>query len=354
MQNNLPGAMIFEEIIQQGRAWSKLAPIVLDRSPILRRMFSDIDDVLFIGCGSALNVSYSGAVLFQNLTYLNSRAVPAAEIYNFPNSVINKDRKTMAVVTSRSGKTSEIVRALDFLKQRQIPTIGITCHERSILDDSCDQSFVLTPVSEQAVPTTRSVTGMVIAIQLMAAVIADNQWLVGGIRRLPELCERLMPEFQQQGRLIGNRPDLMRFAFVGNGPFFGLARESQLKVKEMTLKPSDAYPMFDFRHGPQSNVNEQMLLTVMISDSARIQEIQFIKDMKALGGIIWAICDHSDPEIDKHADYVLELKTGSDEWTRLALYLPAIQFMAYYHALTLGLDPDAPHHLAYWIDLSSK
>ncbi len=351
---NSPGAMSFEEIIDQGQAWSKLIPIVLDRNKAIRNMFVDIDEVLFIGCGSALNVSYTGSVVFQTLTHLSARAVPAAEIYHFPRSVLKEDRKTIAVLISRSGKTSEIVQALHFLQNRHVTTIGVTCHEHSILADGCDLSFVLTPVIEQAVPTTRSVTGMVMAIQLMAAVVSGNNSVIGEIQRLPEICKDLILKLKKQGELIGNRSDLTRFAFVGNGPFFGLARESQLKLKEMTLQPSDAYPLFDFRHGPQSNVNEQMLLTVMVSDSARHQEIQFIQDMKALGGVIWAICDFSDETITMNADYVLELKTGLSELARPPLYLPAIQFMAYYHALLLGLNPDAPHNLSYWIDLSDK
>lgn len=354
MHNYTPGAMIFKEIISQGQAWRELPPIVLSRSDDLIRIFLEIDEVLFIGCGSALNVSYNATVLFQSLTGKRARAVPAAELVHFPTSVLQINGKTLAVVTSRSGKTSEIIRALDLLKRYSIPTIGVTCHEQSLLAEGCDLGLVLTPMLEQAVPTTRSVTGMLIVFQLMAAILIGNTNMVSEIQRLPEICESLMAEFQQQGQLIGSRSDILRFAFVGNGPYFGLARESQLKIKEMTLQPTDSYPMFDFRHGPQSTVDEHMLLTVMISDSAREQEIQFIHDMKCLGAVIWAICDKSEEAIETNADYVLELKAGLNEWLRPPLYMPAIQFMAYYRALFLGLNPDAPHNLSYWIDLTGK
>lgn len=178
--------------------------------------------------------------------------------------------------------------------------------------------------------------------------------MITDIQRLPEIFDMISTEFQRQGELIGKRSDLLRFAFVGNGPYYGLARESQLKIKEMTLQPTDSYPMFDFRHGPQSTVDAHMLLTVMLSDSARSQEIQFIQDMKSLGGIIWVVCDRSDSVMEKSADYILELKSGLDEWARLPLYMPAIQYMAYYRALSLGLNPDAPHNLSYWIDLAGN
>jgi glucosamine--fructose-6-phosphate aminotransferase (isomerizing) len=157
-----------------------------------------------------------------------------------------------------------------------------------------------------------------------------------------------MPDFEDLGQHICQWPGVERYAFVGNGPFYGVARESQLKVKEMTLLPVDAYPLFDFRHGPQSNVDERMLVTAFISDSARTGEIQFLKDMKAFGGLTWAICESADEGLQ--ADYILELNSGSSQFARPPLYLPAVQFMAYYRALLQGLNPDQPHQLSYWVD----
>lgn len=349
-----PDTMIFSEIIGQGQAWREMIPIVLDQKAAIQKIFKDIEEVLFIGCGSGLNASFTASVLFQMSTQKGACTVPAAEIIYFPKGVFRTDRKTGAVLMSRSGKTSEIVQALSILRKCHIPTIGITCHEHSPLADASDFSLVLTPVLEQAVPTTRSVTGMIIVAQLIAAIVSGTHYEINRIKQLPDLCENLIDECKEQAQQIGNRADIKRFAFVGNGPYYGLARESQLKIKEMTLQPSDGYPLFDFRHGPQSTVDENMLITVLISDSAREQEIQFIRDMKSLGAVIWVICDKSDNTIRQTADYVLELKSNLNEISRLPLYLPAVQLLAFYHAQSLGLNPDVPHNLSYWIDLSRK
>lgn len=352
MHKHTPNAMVFNEIITQAIAWRELMPIVMRQGEAFNQMLSNIEEILFIGCGSALNISYSAAVIFQFLTGKRARAVPAAELTFFPNSVLTTSSKTLAVLTSRSGKTSEIIQALDYLKGYSIPTIGVTCHEDSLLAKESDLCIALTPVLERAVPTTRSVTGMLISFQLLAAKLAGIIHMQDEIKRLPDICHNLMTDFHQHGEIIGSRSDIKRYAFVGNGPFLGMARESQLKIKEMTLQPVDSYPVFDFRHGPQSTVDEHMLIAVMLSDSARLQEIAFIRDMKKLGGNIWVICDRSDEAIDESADYILELKSGLSEWARIPLYMPAIHFMAYYRALSLGLDPDEPKNLAYWIDLS--
>lgn len=349
-----PGTFCYAEIASQGKVWIELIQLMLSQSAAVQRIAENCNECLFVGCGSSLNASYTGAAIFQTLTDIPARAVPAAEVYLFPRSVLVKDRKTLAVLLSRSGKTTEVLQALDYLRRHGVSTIGITCQGGSPLADQSDLGLVLAPANEQAVVTTRSLTGMIIALQLISAIISGNQNFIQEIQSLPEVCNVQMPVFDELGKTMGCHPNLSRYAFVGNGPFWGQSRECQLKIKEMTLKPADAYPMLDFRHGPQSTVDENTLVTAMISDSARLQEIQFLLDMRALKGVTWALCDRSDENLRASAGYVLELNSGLSELARCPLYMPAIQFMAYYHALALGLNPDEPRNLSYWINTSSS
>jgi len=350
MPDYVSGMYSYEEITSQGRAWAELIPLMTQYSNSILEIFNGIEEVVFTGCGSGLNAAFCGAPTFQALTGIPTRAIPAAEIYLFPTSVLNRGRKTLAVLLSRSGKTTEVVQAVDALRAMGVRTIGITCTPESPLASGSELALVLTPVEERAVATTRSLSGMILALQLLAAFVGGVQAYLDELLALPQICERRMPDFEDLGKRIGQRLDLERYAFVGNGPFYGVARECQLKVKEMALLPVDAYPLFDFRHGPQSNVNERMLVTAFISDSARAGEIQFLEDMRAFGGLTWAICERAGEGLQ--ADYILELNAGLSQFARPPLYLPAAQFMAYYRALSQGLNPDQPHQLSYWVDTS--
>lgn len=352
MYDDTFGTHTYEEITSQGRAWAELVPLVTDQSDSILKIFEGIEETIFTGCGSALNAALSGAPSFQALTGIPAHAVPAAETYLFPTSVLNSKRRTLAVLLSRSGKTTEVNLALDYLRAHGVRTIGVTCNPGSPLAVDSDLALVLAPVTERSVATTRSLTGMILALGLIAGIVARNQEHLEGLHKLSHLCDTLMPGFEDLGRSIGQRTEVNRYAFVGNGPYFGVARECQLKVKEMALLPVDAYPLFDFRHGPQSNVDERMLVTAFISDSGRLQEVQFLRDMRAFGGLIWAICERADQPLRSNADFVLEINSGIGELARSPLYLPAVQFMAYYRALSQGLNPDQPHHLSYWVDTS--
>jgi glucosamine--fructose-6-phosphate aminotransferase (isomerizing) len=352
MSDHAPGAFIRDEITSQGRAWAEVIPIVTEQTEAIQDLFEGVEEAVFTGCGSGLNASFSGASILQMQAGISARAVPAAEIPLFPGNVLIRGRKTLAVLISRSGKTTEAVRALDDMRSQGIRTVAITCTEGSPLATRSDLALVLTPVTERAVATTRSLTGMMLTTQLVAAIVSGDEAYLDELRRLPELCESRMEDFRELGQALGQRTDLTKYAFVGNGPFFGQARESQLKVKETVLLPADAYPMFDFRHGPQSTVDAQMLMVAFISDSARQEEIRFLRDMKALGGVTWALCDQADAELRAHADYLLEARSGLSELARGPLYMPAVQYMAYYRSLSRGLNPDEPRHLSYWIDTS--
>lgn len=341
----------YQEIGSQPEAWSRIIPLVLGQAGAIRELFMGVEEVIFAGCGSGLNVSMSGASVMQAKAQISARAVPAVEVYKFSGSVLNK-RKTLAILSSRSGKTTEVTNAMHHLHDQGIPTLGITCTEGSPLAAESTLSLVLSPVTEQAVITTRSLTGMILVTQLITAVAAEDELYLDELRQLPEICSLHMQTFHDLGQVIGQRTDLSRYSFLANGPLYGVAHESQLKIKEMVLLPCDCYPALDFRHGPQSNVNEQMLVTVLFSDSAGGEEARLLKDMKALGGVTWAVCDRADQAVAKETDYLLEVGSGLGEYTRGILYMPAIYYMAYYRTLASGLNPDEPHNLAYWIDTS--
>jgi glucosamine--fructose-6-phosphate aminotransferase (isomerizing) len=280
------------------------------------------------------------------------RHLCAAEVYLFPSSILARGRETLAVLISRSGKTTEVILALDYLRGKGVRTLAITSTPDSPLATGSDLSLGLTPLQEQAVATTRSLTGMILTTQLVAAIVSDDQAYLDELCSLPKHCESQMRSLQELGRAVGQRTDLTKYAFVGNGPFFGLARECQLKVKEMVLLPVDAYPVLDFRHGPQSNVDANMLVVALISDTAQQEETQFLREMKAFGGVIWALCDQAGDELRACADYLLESKSGLGEFARGVLHMPAVQYMAYYRSLSRGFNPDKPHNLPYWVDTS--
>ena len=131
--------------------------------------------------------------------------------------------------------------------------------------------------------------------------------------------------------------------FLGSGPRYGLACEAMLKLKEMSLTTSEAYHFLEFRHGPKSMVDEGTLVVGLLSEAAREAEVAVLREMKELGGRILVLTEAKDG-LD-WADHVVCFQSDLPEVTRLPLYLPTLQLLAYYRAVGKGLDPDAPRNL---------
>jgi glucosamine--fructose-6-phosphate aminotransferase (isomerizing) len=119
----------------------------------------------------------------------------------------------------------------------------------------------------------------------------------------------------------------------------------------MTLSYSEAYHPMEFRHGPMSMVNEHTLVVGLLSDTGLAQEIRVLQEMHDLGARTLAIVEGESVFVDWRPDYVVELHSGLDEWTRGALYLPPLQRMAYHRAVAKGLDPDRPTNLTAVVEL---
>jgi glucosamine--fructose-6-phosphate aminotransferase (isomerizing) len=353
MEPTKKGVHTLSEILNQPAAWEETIKQVESRAYSIIDLFGDVDQVVFTGCGSALNVSYAFAPTFQNFTGINTRVAPAADISFFPDTVFPKDGNTLVVPISRSGSTTETTRACETARSRGMKTLSITCYPNSQLAQMATQSCVLEAANEKSVTTTQSLTSMVLCGQVISAIVSNRPGYLEQLRSLPAIGPRVLDRYHDLGRTVAANQAITKFAFVGSGPFYGLARECQLKIKEMVLLPSDSYPVLDFRHGPKSNVDEHMLITLLMSDRARQEEIIFLKDMKDLGGVILTLCDKADPEIESVTDYLVEIGSGLPEFVRDILYIPPIHFVAYYKSLLRGQDPDNPANLTYWVALQS-
>ena len=119
----------------------------------------------------------------------------------------------------------------------------------------------------------------------------------------------------------------------------------------MSLSYSEAYHPLEFRHGPMSMVNERALVVALLSDTGLTEELHVLRDMKELGARTLALVEDGSAFAGWHADHVIELRSGLDEWQREPLYLPVIQRLAYYRAVAKGLDPDQPRNLTAVVEL---
>jgi glucosamine--fructose-6-phosphate aminotransferase (isomerizing) len=298
--------------------------------------------VIFTGCGSTYYLSLAAASLYQELTGRIARAVPASELLLNPQTVIQENTSQLLVAISRSGTTTETIRAVEAFKAgRHGPVVGISNHA-SALADLCDVPIVIPAGQEESIAQTRSFASMYVAVTSFCARTGKRADLLDSILKLPESGQSLMSHYESLAQEIGEDLEFDRFYFLGSGTRYGLACEVNLKMKEMTLTHSEPFHFLEFRHGPMSMVNEKAIVVGLLSESNFSHEKAVLNEMLALGGKTVGLAE---------LDAEISFQSGIHQCVRNVLYLPVLQLMAFYRSLAKGLNPDRPKNLTAVVQL---
>lgn len=329
----------YQEIKSQPEAWAQA--LAVTRAASLPKA-ADYEQVLFTGCGSTYYLSLAAAALYQELTGRPARAVPGSELLLNTSTVLTS-AKALLVAVSRSGTTTETVKAAQKFKEEQRGDVVVISNYDEVLSRSADTNLLIDKGQEESVAQTRSFASMFVAASAFCARMAGRDDLLESMRGLPTAGDRLMSRYESFAKNLGENLDFDRFYFLGSGSRYGLACEVNLKMKEMTLTHSEPFHVLEFRHGPMSMVNPKAVVLGLLSDANRVHEAKVLSEMKALGGTVTGLGE---------ADAEIVFESGVAESVRGVLYLPVLQLMAYYRSVAKGLNPDRPSNLTAVVKLN--
>jgi glucosamine--fructose-6-phosphate aminotransferase (isomerizing) len=348
IKNAAHGSGTKREIMSQTQAWSgslqhfkssSIVQTVLDKT-------SSRTEWLFVGCGTSFYLAEAAAASWKTLTGQSARAVAASEILLFPALTLPSPANLQAVVISRSGSTSEAVRAAAVLRgEHRIPTLGLTCTPDSPLEATCDLTIRISAADETSMVMTRSFTSMLLVLQYLAAVKSGAKDFCAALESLADRFAPSLGVFSEALETFTARRDFEDYVFLAQGPFQGIAREAALKVTEMSCSYSQAFHTLEFRHGPKSIVSAATCLMFFISEQGADAECEVLVEMKKLGGVILAVCNRANETIRSSSDVVFELGLNVPGLATLAPAIVPAQLLGCYTGIQKGLNPDAPKNL---------
>jgi len=338
------GEFTRQEILSQPESWAAaLAVLTRARRDILSlaptRRYRQ---VIFTGCGSTYYLALAAATLTQELTGLPGRALPASELWLYPRASY-VDEPTLLVAVSRSGETTETLRACQaFRAQQRGELVTLSCYPQAHLATMGALNLVLPSGQEQSVAQTRAFSTLYLGTVALATLWAGRDDLFAALERLPDAGRKVIEQALPLAAELGRDLSIDRFYWLGSGPRYGLAAELSLKMKEMSLTHSEPFHFLEFRHGPKSMVTPSALVIGLRSTVNGQHEMAVLEDVRALGGRVLALAE---------ANADLAFQSGLDEAIRNLLYLPPGQLLALERALTRKLDPDHPNHLEAVVQL---
>lgn len=344
--NSQIGAHTIAEILSEPATWKACLRCAEETGGLqaLSEKLPRSIEWVFLGCGSSFYLAQSAAASWAILTGDKARAIPASEIMLFPQTL---PVPCQPILISRSGHTSEAVEVAAYLEDTlNLRTLAITCGKDTPIQKVSSHCIVLPDADEKSTVMTRSFTSMLLVLQSLGAIRADRRDFLDGVHKLPDQAARRLDEIRGTVKSLVQDNTFADYVFLGQGPFFGIAQESMLKVKEMSCSYAQSFHTLEFRHGPKAIVSPETLITFILSESGFDAEVAVLHEVKTLGGKTLAIANSADTAVRRSADYVVELSLDVPEVARAAASVIPGQLLGFYTGLKRNLNPDEPRNLS--------
>jgi glucosamine--fructose-6-phosphate aminotransferase (isomerizing) len=348
--------LTLDEIFSQPECWSDCLSQVARSRELHQasKMASPGCEWMFVGCGSSFYLAQAAAATFSHLG-LAARAVPASELLLFPELAMPSGRKCLPVMISRSGLTSEVLRATRMLEsEKDIRTLAVTCAAGQPLEALSSVTLKSFPADEKSTVMTRSFTSMLLTLQYLGATVAGRTSFRDALVELPMQVSPLLTETPARLKQFIDATSFDDYVFLAQGPLFGIASEAMLKITESSCSYAQVFHSMEFRHGPKSIVSPETLITFFISESSYEAELEVLQEMKQLGGATMVMGNALDDRVREAADFSIDMLLSTPEFTRLAAYTIWGQLAGVFTGLKKGLNPDSPKNLSRVVVLAES
>jgi len=339
------GTITFNEISQQPEVWQDIIRIMNEKRQELAAWFRQeaFAQVLYMGAGSSYCAAMSCARSFISLTGATSFAFPSIDVFASKKLPYDDRRKSLLVVFSRSGQTTETIWAIDRIKEQSKNTkIMVICpHKESEMIAKADFPIVIEKAKEEAVMSTKAFTSFLFASKLFIGILMQNMNFLNELTKVPTMLDVKKYQIEMQKISSGK---FLNVIFGGDGPYYGLAAASSLLVKGMSTTASDAYHTLELRHGNAAHCNQQTLVVIYATDALKKGEGVVVGELAALKSPRMVICEEADSRLGL-SDHVYQLKSGLSEYSRDMLMIPIVQLLSFYLCIAKGYNPDKPKHI---------
>ncbi|WP_288380986.1 SIS domain-containing protein [uncultured Massilia sp.] len=344
---DIGGLHTAEEIAHQPALWRELAGHLQDeRHAVAAFLGASLADplqrVILTGAGSS---AYVGEIIADELNAAwpaQVRAIATTTLLTHPELYLEAGAPTLLVSFARSGDSPESLAAVHLVRDL-VPgarLLNITCNpEGRLARDSAEDANafnLLMPAAscDRGFAMTSSFTCMLLAALAVLGKDAPGE----RIDMLACLALAAMQAWEAPLADLAAR-EAGRVVYLGSGPLEGLAKESALKLLELTAGrvPAIANTPLGFRHGPKSVLTPDALVFVFGSGKRLAQryEADLVEELRR-DGVAGRVLT-----IGMGGDIGIDTPDWPDAWLA-PLWLLAAQQIALHQSAALRLRPDNP------------
>ena len=308
--------------------------------------------ILIVACGTAYHAGLVTKQYIENLARIPVSVEIASE-YRYSNPLT--DDKTLCIVISQSGETSDTLAALKEAKRLGAKSLAITNVVGSSISREADNTVYTWAGPEISVASTKAYTTQLVAGLLFAVYLgqlngkmapAVGEEILCGIKSLPTLIHEIFEvdeDMKAFAKHYGFKSDAF---FLGRAIDYAVAMEGALKLKEISYIHAEAYAGGELKHGTLALIEEGVpVIALATQEDVYDKMISNIREVKAREAVVIGIGMKGDEELSKHVDHTIYVPRANKFIAPILAVVP-LQLLAYYAAITRGADVDKPRNLA--------
>jgi len=340
-----------KEIIDTPNALKKTYSYFCEKSEEIEAFFKNntLRKFTFFGCGSSYMLSKSASALFASYESTSATAIAAGEYIINPDFWRETVKDSIVVTISRSGKTSEMVKAVKHIKETLgCSVISISMKDNNDIMPMSQLNLTLDWCYDNSVCQTRTVTNLYTSIFLLASYYAKDEALKKSVRVACETNEKFQNENREAMEKIAAL-DWEDVTVLADGPVKGIAEEGALAFTEITMLTGRYFPMLDYRHGPIVISGKKSLTIMLINPAEDSLQKDMVADVMSHGGPVVVVSKHKENIYGATAHIKIDGIENFAAWGIPFIYLS--QITALTKSVNMGGNPDAPKGLDAFIIL---
>lgn len=315
----------------------------------LKQHINDIQNIIFLGCGTSLFACHIGRHYLKELECVNN--ISCFDAADFELNDIPLSGKSLLVMCSQSGETKDLHRVLHLINHKNnIITMGVINVVDSLIAREVNCGIYMNAGREVAVASTKSFTSSVLIFKLFSL------WYIQQLKKSNVSANifQNIRNINYQVTSINKKIDSLikpchidilnheNIFVLGKGTMEYISKEMSLKLKEICYIHAEGYSGTALKHGPFALLRPRYPVILLINQENRAKMWNVYKEIETRGADILVVSEITDLEIESEK-YIM---VPENKELQEILYMVVLQHICYKLSIVRGINPDKPRNLA--------
>ena len=315
-------------------------------------ILKQVKHIHFVACGTSYHAAYVARYWVERYAGIPCTVEVASE-YRYRE--VQVPDGTLYVTLSQSGETADSLASLESTKDKNYLASLVICNvAESSMVRMADAALLTKAGPEIGVASTKAFTTQLVALWLLIMAVGkhnglsekDQTELAGALNALSDAVEKSFFLERQIHEMAVDFVEKHHTIFLGRGPFYPIALEAALKLKEISYIHSEGYPAGELKHGPLALVDSDVPVIAVAPNDGLLEKLKSnIEEVRARGGRLYIFADKNCGFKGDDDIKVINLPPCHEAIAPIVFTIP-LQLLAYHVAVMRGTDVDQPRNLA--------